>query len=87
MDPKPALEKACHTPCVPLWDNYKKCEERVTAKGDGDCSPWYFDYWKCVDKCVRAKGAGSRRHPVRVGVCRSVSLQPVALCAAIGARK
>ena len=53
MDPKPALEKACHTPCVPLWDNYKKCEGRVTAKGDGDCSPWYFDYWKCVDKCVR----------------------------------
>lgn len=55
VDPKPALEKLCHEPCKPLWEDYKACGTRIAKKGDGECSAWYFDYWKCVDKCVAPK--------------------------------
>ncbi|CAN0284721.1 unnamed protein product, partial [Discosporangium mesarthrocarpum] len=30
------------------------CAGRVNAKGFGTCEPWFFDYLKCVDKCVSA---------------------------------
>lgn len=35
------------------WKLYEKCIPRIQAKGEGTCEPWYFDYIKCVDKCVR----------------------------------
>jgi hypothetical protein len=31
----------------------KACVGRITAKGHGDCEPYYFDLLKCIDKCVR----------------------------------
>ena len=52
VDPKPELEKKCHEPCKPLWELYKQCETRVTKSKEGACEPWFFDYTKCVDKCV-----------------------------------
>lgn len=54
VDPKPALEKKCKEPCTPLWDLYLKCETRVAKSKEGTCEPWFFDYTKCVDKCVSA---------------------------------
>jgi hypothetical protein len=69
VDPKPALEKLCHEPCKALWDNYKACADRVAKKGDGDCSPWYFDYWKCVDKCVSAAGSSGNRSSANCTDC------------------
>ena len=24
----------------------------IEKKGEGDCEAWYFDYYKCIDKCV-----------------------------------
>ncbi len=72
VDIKPALEKACHEPCVGLWEPYKQCEARVTKKGEGECSAWYFDYWKCVDKCVSGRGVHVRapRRTALVRCCR-----------------
>lgn len=54
VDPKPILEKQCHSSCTTPWTAYQKCETRIKEKGFGDCEAWYFDYWKCVDKCVRS---------------------------------
>lgn len=34
-----------------LIDITQACVKRIEAKGEGDCEPWYFDYWKCIDKC------------------------------------
>ena len=28
------------------------CEKRIETAKEGDCEPWYFDYYKCLDKCV-----------------------------------
>lgn len=56
VDPKPKIEEACHKPCLAPWSAYEKCIERVTAKPGGTCEPWAFDYWKCIDKCVRQRG-------------------------------
>lgn len=52
VDPKPELEAKCHEPCKPLFDLYTACAKRVEKAGDGTCEPWFFDYTKCVDKCV-----------------------------------
>jgi len=60
VDPKPILEKECHNPCVGFWTEYQACGERIKGKAEATCEPQYFDYWKCVDKCVRcAVGSGS----------------------------
>jgi hypothetical protein len=32
----------------------KACKARIEKTKEGDCEPWYFDYWKCIDKCVSA---------------------------------
>ena len=52
MDPKPALEAKCHAPCKPLHDLVTACADRVAKAGTGTCEPWFYDYVKCVDKCV-----------------------------------
>lgn len=31
---------------------YKACKVRIAAAKEGDCEAWYFDFLKCVDKCV-----------------------------------
>lgn len=58
VDPKGALEKQCHSSCKKQWAQYTACTERVAKKGEGDCQPWAFDYWHCVDHCVRDGGVG-----------------------------
>jgi Ubiquinol-cytochrome C reductase hinge protein len=30
----------------------QSCIKRIEKKGSGDCEAWYFDYYKCIDKCV-----------------------------------
>ena len=30
----------------------QSCIKRIEKKGEGDCEAWYFDYYKCIDKCV-----------------------------------
>jgi ubiquinol-cytochrome c reductase subunit 6 len=53
-DIKPELEKACHPGCAGFWKAYEACGERIKGDttGEAHCSPQYFEYWKCVDKCV-----------------------------------
>ena len=58
VDPKPIIEKECHQPCVALWTEYLACGERIKGKAEATCQPQYFDYWKCVDKCVRGRRRG-----------------------------
>jgi len=52
VDPKPRIEKECHSSCTRQWSKYQDCVKRVTAKGSGTCEPWAFDYWACIDKCT-----------------------------------
>ena len=33
-----------------MWETYKKCEARIEEKGRGECSGYYMDYFKCIDK-------------------------------------
>jgi hypothetical protein len=40
VDPKPAADKACHTPCIKAWVAYEACTARIAAKGEGTCEPW-----------------------------------------------
>lgn len=53
VDPKPQLEEECHAPCKKHWDAYLACEQRIAKAGKGQCQDWAFDYWGCLDKCVR----------------------------------
>jgi len=50
--PLPELRKACEPKCSSAYAHYKACVERITAKGSGDCEPYYFDWLKCIDKCA-----------------------------------
>jgi ubiquinol-cytochrome c reductase subunit 6 len=36
---------------------YKACEERIKddTTGDKHCTPQYFRFWACVDKCAAKK--------------------------------
>ena len=44
---------SCFALCFALCFCFEQaCVERVTSKGFGTCEPWFFDYVKCVDKCV-----------------------------------
>jgi hypothetical protein len=40
------------------WNEYERCKDRIKTKGSGNCEAWAFDYWKCVDKCVRTFACG-----------------------------
>ena len=55
VDPKPAIDAACHSGCVKVWDIYKECEARIEEKGRGECSGYYMDYFKCIDHCATKK--------------------------------
>ncbi|KAJ1451622.1 ubiquinol-cytochrome C reductase hinge domain-containing protein [Pelagophyceae sp. CCMP2097] len=50
--PLPQLKKDCEPKCVPAYNAYKACLERIKAKGGGDCEPYYFDWLSCIDKCA-----------------------------------
>ena len=52
MDQKAKIEAGCHKSCLKPFSEIAKCEERIKAKGEGNCSPWSFDYIKCIDACV-----------------------------------
>ena len=66
VDPKAAIEKACHPSCNKYFVEYEKCTERIAKKGEGSCEPWAFDYWKCIDKCVsRENNPMSSRQDMR----------------------
>ncbi|GMI57127.1 hypothetical protein ScalyP_jg10650 [Parmales sp. scaly parma] len=52
VDPLPALKEKCKPGCKIEWAKYEACGERIAAKGSGDCEPWYFDFLKCIDRCV-----------------------------------
>eukprot|EP00325_Prymnesiales_sp_UTEX-LB-985_P025710 CAMPEP_0174718226 /NCGR_PEP_ID=MMETSP1094-20130205/28344_1 /TAXON_ID=156173 /ORGANISM="Chrysochromulina brevifilum, Strain UTEX LB 985" /LENGTH=78 /DNA_ID=CAMNT_0015918279 /DNA_START=12 /DNA_END=248 /DNA_ORIENTATION=+ len=51
VDPKTELDAKCHHHCEAVWSAYKKCEERIEAKGAGQCSGQYMDYFRCIDHC------------------------------------
>jgi len=36
---------------VEVYAKYEACKARIEKTKEGDCEPWYFDYWKCIDKC------------------------------------
>ena len=43
--------------CAPLtWRARQACTERIKRdhSGEAHCTGQYFDYWSCIDKCVRA---------------------------------
>lgn len=83
VDPKPIIEKQCHTPCVAYWNEYLACGQRIQGKKEATCEPQYFDYWKCVDKCVRNRAA----FPVGcvvygcAGACATVVVDVIGLAA------
>ncbi len=57
MDPKPKVDASCHKSCLREFSEYEKCKERIKAKGTGSCEPWFFDYQKCIDKCVSSRAS------------------------------
>ncbi|OAY76535.1 cytochrome b-c1 complex subunit 6-like [Ananas comosus] len=57
VDPKLYLEERCKPKCVkPLYE-YRECVKRVENDDTGHkhCTGQYFDYWRCIDKCVAVK--------------------------------
>lgn len=50
VDTKPEVDKSCEPGCSSVWETYKKCEARIEEKGRGECSGYYMDYFKCIDK-------------------------------------
>ncbi|KVH93482.1 cytochrome b-c1 complex, subunit 6, partial [Cynara cardunculus var. scolymus] len=55
VDQKRHFEDLCKPKCVRAWLDYQGCVKRVEADETGHkhCTGQYFDYWQCVDKCVR----------------------------------
>ncbi|CAL4904086.1 unnamed protein product [Urochloa decumbens] len=55
VDPKNYLEERCKPQCVKSLYDYERCMKRIENDGSGQkhCTGQYFDYWSCVDKCVR----------------------------------
>jgi hypothetical protein len=55
VDPKPDIEKHCgEHHCAHLLAEITKCAERIEGKEEVNCEPYAFDFWKCVDHCVRS---------------------------------
>ena len=67
VDAKPAIEQACHAACTVPADKYEACKDRIAKKGTGNCEAWSFDYWKCIDACVRGSGARGGKQPACAG--------------------
>jgi ubiquinol-cytochrome c reductase subunit 6 len=55
VDPKPAIEKQCHSSCSKEHNAYESCVQRIAKKGSGTCEAWKFDYWHCIDQCTAPK--------------------------------
>ncbi|KAM7250816.1 hypothetical protein ACFE04_022699 [Oxalis oulophora] len=57
VDPKRYLEESCKPKCVKPLLAYQACVKRIQGDDSGHkhCTGQYFDYWKCVDKCVAVK--------------------------------
>ncbi|KAL6767010.1 QCR6 [Auxenochlorella protothecoides x Auxenochlorella symbiontica] len=55
--PKPEEEERCKPRCTKYLLEYEACGERVKndTTGEAHCTGQYFDYWRCVDKCVAAR--------------------------------
>lgn len=53
VDPRIEVEEQCKPQCAKLFSVYTECAERVEQKGEGDCTGQYFDFLRCMDKCVR----------------------------------
>ncbi|KAL1525479.1 hypothetical protein AB1Y20_020335 [Prymnesium parvum] len=51
-DPKPDVDRKCAPGCSAAWEKYQACATRIEEKGSGECSGYYMDYFKCVDKCT-----------------------------------
>lgn len=51
VDTKGDVDKKCHPGCAAVWEVYKQCETRIEEKGAGQCSGFYMDYFRCIDKC------------------------------------
>ncbi|KAK4438229.1 Cytochrome b-c1 complex subunit-1, mitochondrial [Sesamum alatum] len=57
VDPKKELEDRCKAPCTRPLKEYQACAKRIQGDESGHkhCTGQYFDYWRCVDKCVATK--------------------------------
>ncbi|CAA0831048.1 Ubiquinol-cytochrome C reductase hinge protein [Striga hermonthica] len=57
VDPKAELEDRCKAPCTRPLKEYQACFKRIEGDESGHkhCTGQYFDYWRCVDKCVATK--------------------------------
>ncbi|KAL2460467.1 Ubiquinol-cytochrome C reductase hinge protein [Abeliophyllum distichum] len=57
VDPKQELEERCKAPCTRPLKEYQACAKRIQGDESGTkhCTGQYFDYWRCVDKCVATK--------------------------------
>ena len=60
----PALKEACKTSdCSSTLKHYQDCVERITAKGGGDCEPYYFDLLKVRSNFVQCVTAACTLTP------------------------
>lgn len=50
------LEEECKPHCVKALLAYQACQERIAGDttGEAHCTGQYFDYWQCIDHCVRS---------------------------------
>eukprot|EP00981_Chlorochromonas_danica_P004094 scaffold795_cov164-Ochromonas_danica.AAC.4 len=51
VNPMVALTEACKPKCTVQWEKYQACIPRIEKAKEGDCEAWYFDFYKCLDKC------------------------------------
>ena len=58
VDIRAALAEECREnngACSKLWSEYLACKSRIEAKGSGECSAQYFEYYAELDKCIVPK--------------------------------
>jgi ubiquinol-cytochrome c reductase subunit 6 len=48
------IEEACKPGCKALWTEYDLCTGRIVGHENKNCAGQYFEWLKCIDKCVRA---------------------------------
>jgi ubiquinol-cytochrome c reductase subunit 6 len=50
------MEEECKPHCVKALLAYQACQERIAGDttGEAHCTGQYFDYWQCIDHCVRS---------------------------------
>ena len=47
------VNQECAPKCAKYLENYNACAVRIQGKEEVNCQEWWFDYQKCLDKCVR----------------------------------